>query len=515
MLIDETRNKIDTWVSEVIGTWQAPKIRDFKVCRDPIHDFIRLHPHEVAILDCPILQRLRGIHQTALAYFVYPGMHHTRFEHSLGVVHVADQMINSLQQKHRTEVSPHITAVVRLAALLHDVGHVFLSHLGETLLKEEYGEDFIDLATETVDDTPNLFQDIGIGIGEILSYLIITSQPFVDYFEQAMALNPWSGPPELRLSSIEPSEIARLVIGKVKDERDKYQADIIHGGMDADKIDYFMRDCHYSGIRAEVDASRLINTMAILFYSDWPKTLTVSGTALHHLEQILITKLILYTSIYHHHKVRASEAAVRTIYRKLKEKRGNLRHKPLEFAEFTDFLRMTDAQFLVWAAQEDGLESIVTQLTNRDLLKRSLVLCRQSVHPADRPKFLSFAQPAESPSSSVREIEQEIYDAIPARGKVDRDYLVLDFPALPDADEEAAQVFIQTSRSGEPEALKELLPTADWLRSYAANKYRAHVFYVAGEEKRLIAANAAESIFNQRGINLTSLARDLAHIKAE
>ena len=124
MLIDDVRSKVDTLVSEVVGTWQTPKVRDFKVFRDPIHDFIRLHPHEVAILDCPLLQRLRGIHQTALAYFVYPGMHHTRFEHSLGVVHVAELIMSALQKLHGADVTPRDTAVVRLAALY--IGHVFL-----------------------------------------------------------------------------------------------------------------------------------------------------------------------------------------------------------------------------------------------------------------------------------------------------------------------------------------------------------------------------------------------------
>jgi len=508
MLVDSVREKIDTWVSGIIGARLPPRIRDFKVVRDPIHDFIRLHPHEVAILDCPLLQRLRRIRQNALAYFVYPGMHHTRFEHSLGVAHVADLMASALQEFYPNEVTPHVRASVRLAALLHDVGHVFFSHLGETLLEEEYGDLFADLANETVDGTPRLLE--GLDIAEILSYLIITSGPFKGYLEQALALNP--GRENLRLANIESTEVARLVIGKVRDERDRFKADIIHGSMDADKIDYFMRDCHYSGIRAEVDASRLINTLRILSSPDWPRALTVSGTALHHLEQILMTKLLLYTSVYQHHKVRATEAAVRTIYRKLRERRGTLRHKPLEFAEFTDFLRIDDSQFFVWVGQENGLEELVNQLASRQLLKRSLVLCRQSVDYPSRFNFLRFALPAETTPSSVRRVEQGIYDSIAAPHKVDRDSLVLDFPPLPDADREAAQIFIQATKEAQPEALKELLPTDDWLRSYAVNKYRAHVFYVSEEDKRLAAAHAAESAFQAEEVRLTPLARTLAHI---
>ncbi len=256
MGIAEVRSQTNQWVSEVIRATAAPKVRDFKVIRDPIHDFMRISPHEVAMLDCPVMQRLRRIRQNALCYYVYPGMHHTRFEHSLGVVHVSELMLCALQERHKKVVDTRTKAVVRLAALLHDVGHVFFSHLGESLLEEEYGETFDDLATETIDGIPRAFANVGIG--EMLSYLIITSAPFSLYFEEAMSKN-LEGDSEL--ADIKPTEIARLIIGKAASENEQYMADIIHSGMDADKIDYFMRDCHYSGIRAEVDASRLINTI--------------------------------------------------------------------------------------------------------------------------------------------------------------------------------------------------------------------------------------------------------------
>jgi hypothetical protein len=508
MNIDDIYQKIDSWIAEEIGDYKPPKVRDFKVIRDPIHDFIRLAPHETSILDCPIMQRLRRIHQTALAYMIYPGMHHTRFEHSIGVLHVSELMLCALEDKSGTDITPQVKAEVRLAALLHDVGHAFLSHLGETLLKEKYGEIFKDLANEKIDETDYLLQDIGIG--EILSYLIVTSPTFSDYFKQALTINP--GRPEQKLGLIEPKEVARLIIGKVKDERYQFKANIVHGGMDADKIDYFMRDCHYSGIRAEVDASRLINTLKILNYQDWPRTLTVSGTALHHLEQILTTKLILFSSVYHHHKVRVTEAAVRNIYRKLCSRGGGLKNKSLEFSDFTAFLQLDDAKFLTWAAQEDGVEPLVKKLQNRDLLKRCLVICRQSIRLDTRDKFIKFALPSETPTRGVVEIEQEIFDSIPNNKNYDRDLLVVDFPPLPDADKEAAQIFIQGNPTLPPEALKDLLPTDDWLHTYAANKYRAHVFYDADEDKRRVVANAAESVLQKHGIIITPWAKSLANL---
>lgn len=508
MVIAEVRRQINDWVSEVIDTKSAPKVRDVKVIRDPIHDFIRILPHEVAILDCPVFQRLRRIRQNALCYFVYPGMHHTRFEHSLGVMHVAELMLCALQEHHPKVIKPQIKAKVRLAALLHDIGHVFFSHLGERLLEEEFGQIFDDLKSETIDGIPHAFEYVGTG--EMLSYLIVTSESFSRYFKEAMENN--KGKIGSDLVKIKPAEVAGLIIGKTKNERDQYMADIVHGGIDADKIDYFMRDCHYSGIRAEVDASRLINMLAILSYRGWPSTLTVSGIALHHLEQILITKLILFTSVYHHHKVRATEAVVLALFKKLKERRGTLKHKPLEFAQFTDFLRMDDPRFFIWAADEEGLDKIVEGITNRELLKRCLVLCRQSVHDSTLQNFIKITSPSERKSDKVRKIEQEIFDLIPRKFQTDRDKLVLDFPKFPNADEEAGSIFIQVSRDAEPKLLKDLLPADDWLRSYIVNKYRAHVFYVSDDKKRQAAANAAEEVFFKRGIRLLPIARQFANL---
>jgi len=101
--------------------------------RDPVHDFIRFDGEEVKLINLPILQRLRGIQQLAMASLVYPGAVHTRFEHSLGVTHVAGQMADNL----------HLDAdekrIVRLAALLHDIGHGPFSHISEYAL-DRFGD---------------------------------------------------------------------------------------------------------------------------------------------------------------------------------------------------------------------------------------------------------------------------------------------------------------------------------------------------------------------------------------
>jgi len=114
--------EINEWVEDIIPAdypKRYPSPKDGKVVREAVSGYQVLKPHEYLLLDSPIMQRLRYIHQTALAYLVYPTANHTRFDHSLGVAKIADDIGHSLGEK-----KPQIEEL-RLAALLHDVGHSF------------------------------------------------------------------------------------------------------------------------------------------------------------------------------------------------------------------------------------------------------------------------------------------------------------------------------------------------------------------------------------------------------
>ncbi len=102
---------------------------------DPIHNFIRVYETELKIIDSPIFQRLRRIRQLSGAHLTYPSAQHSRFEHSLGVMHIAGQAANALKEKGL--LNPDQIQNIRLAALLHDVGHGPFSHLFEEVLQEK------------------------------------------------------------------------------------------------------------------------------------------------------------------------------------------------------------------------------------------------------------------------------------------------------------------------------------------------------------------------------------------
>ena len=102
---------------------------------DPIHNFIRVYETELKIIDSAIFQRLRRIRQLSGAHLTYPSAQHSRFEHSLGVMHIAGQAANALKEKGL--LNPDQIQNIRLAALLHDVGHGPFSHLFEEVLQEK------------------------------------------------------------------------------------------------------------------------------------------------------------------------------------------------------------------------------------------------------------------------------------------------------------------------------------------------------------------------------------------
>ena len=92
--------EVETAVSQLFSNHVPNKVSDNKVIRDAVFGFNQFYKHEISLLDSPLIQRLRRVHQTSLAVLTYPSSTHTRFEHSLGVTGMADKMIQSLNNKH-------------------------------------------------------------------------------------------------------------------------------------------------------------------------------------------------------------------------------------------------------------------------------------------------------------------------------------------------------------------------------------------------------------------------------
>ncbi|MBP1908008.1 HD domain-containing protein [Methanolobus bombayensis] len=281
-----------------------------KVIRDPIHGYIELDPLTLSIIDSPQMQRLRRLSQLGLSNLVYPGANHSRFEHSLGVMHLATMLtgkIDSVTDDEKEEL--------RVAALLHDVGHGPYSHVTENLTKlytRQHHEDVRKILKNGE-------------LGEILS---------------DNGLNP---------ATIEDHIQGKTDLGK-----------ILNSEIDVDRMDYLVRDSHYTGVAfGLVDHVRLINEMK--FYEN---KLVVNAGGVKAAESLLVSRFLMHPSVYYHHVSRIAETMFTRAVDDLIQKDSL---SPFELR------KMDDSRLLEIIRNDDGYAGELSQrLDNRKLYKRAL-----------------------------------------------------------------------------------------------------------------------------------------------
>ena len=224
-----------------------------KVINDPIWRTVRIEPWEVAILDSPVVQRLRGVKQLGLASYVYPGAGYSRFEHSIGVLHQTQRFIDAINRNARAEnperlepVQPSDEVLLRLSALLHDVGHGFLSHVSERAMLRVPLDGEGSTADDLLKDAKKHFGSGKPQLGEVLAALIVLLPEFVELLELARVPR-WTDYDELA------DHLAHLIVGTTKFKTRPFLSEIISGVVDADKLDYMARDCYMAGLPMPVD----------------------------------------------------------------------------------------------------------------------------------------------------------------------------------------------------------------------------------------------------------------------
>ena len=242
--------------------------------RDPIHGMIELNEGEVAIINHVAFQRLRRIRQLALSSLVYPGATHTRFEHSLGVMHLASRIMDSLYKRpiinnqFRKEHFARLRQLVRIAALLHDVGHAPFSHGSEELF-------------------PDGLEHEDYSIAIIHSYF----SPIIEqYF------------PDIKVDEV----VTLLNKGYLSAEL-FFLGRIIDGEIDADKLDYLLRDSYYCGVRyGKYDLERILDTITVVptggSVSDpsgfW--LLGIDSDGIQAVEELIFARYWMFIQVYFH-----------------------------------------------------------------------------------------------------------------------------------------------------------------------------------------------------------------------
>ena len=227
---------------------------------DPIHDFVRVYDNELKIIDTPIFQRLRRIRQLSGAHLIYPGAQHTRFEHSLGVMHIASMAGQALAEKG--VVSFDDIQNLRLAGLLHDIGHGPFSHLFEEIFEEKRKISHEDLGRDIILKTE---------IGDIISK---------NGFDKKL--------------------ITKLAFG---DSKLQFMNEIISGVLSADMMDYLLRDGYFTGAEhAKIDHHRLTHSLDV-----YKNKLALDKSSLVNFETMMISRYQMFKAVYFHKTVRAGE----------------------------------------------------------------------------------------------------------------------------------------------------------------------------------------------------------------
>jgi HD superfamily phosphohydrolase len=291
----------------------------FEILRDPVWNNIRVDELTLTLVDTEVFQRLRYVRQLGWTYLVYPGATHSRFEHALGTHHLSRRTLALLCEAEDTSIGEADQAIVRSAALLHDVGHYPFSHALEEIGALHHEDVARPLITEG-------------SVATILS---------------------------AQLGKDAPLKVFDLIRGRSESPLQG----LISGSLDLDKIEYLKRDAFMCGVPyGEIDVDRLTNSLVIV---DDPETgrrsLGVQEKALSALESLLFAKYQMYRNVYWHHAVRSATA----MYKRLVEDAVKA-----EVVDVQSLSRHTD-EGLMHRLESDRPTPLLAALKERRLYKRA------------------------------------------------------------------------------------------------------------------------------------------------
>jgi HD superfamily phosphohydrolase len=300
-----------------------------KIINDPVYGFITIDDELIfKIIAHPHYQRLRRIHQMAMAHLVYPGAVHTRLHHSLGAYHLMCNAINELKNKG-TVITKEEEQGAKVAILLHDIGHGPFSHALENVLIEGMHHEAISLL---------LMQDLNKQFNGQL-------QIAIDIF-----------------TNVHPK---------------KYLYQLISGQLDVDRMDYLTRDSFFSGVSEGVIGYDRIIKMLIVHNGE----LMVEEKGIYSIEKFLVARRLMYWQVYLHKTVLCAEQMLKHIIKRAKYIRAFTKtplnkfiNEPIETVTLEEFCLLDDFDVVSaikeWCTHKDKVLSILCEgIINRNLLK--------------------------------------------------------------------------------------------------------------------------------------------------
>ncbi len=323
-----------------------PHIRAEHVIRDPVHGYIHLTDLEYELIQMPEFIRLHRVRQNSTAFLTYPGALHSRLEHVIGSLFMGSKIIThllgNLHKDDFKELFPKIEStdiiirVVRLACLFHDIGHGPFSHAGEEIMREAMGE-----KSDEVAEAKKLFdvsETEDLPIHEYYSYKIINNGEIRETIE---ADSPGMA---VACSSL----IVKNPSGDIARENPmgfSILKKIISGQLDADRMDYLLRDALMAGVTyGQIDAERVITNMSIQKDGMGKYELAIHHRALGAVEDMLDSRFKMYKWLYQHHMVVTTDALIQLAVKDL-VKKDMIEPKIFHWKEFSN-LRSTDDYIL-------------------------------------------------------------------------------------------------------------------------------------------------------------------------
>jgi len=336
-----------------------------RIYRDPVHNIIRLRTDTdegglmVRLIDSFEFQRLRRIKQLGLALYTYQGAEHSRFAHSLGVLHLMTRVLDRLGEIH--QISDEDRAAARAAALLHDIGHGSFSHVMEKVLG---------------------FHHEALTVQAVLS----------EETEVGRVLSAFS--PQL------PRRVAEIIEGKFQPA---YLAQLVSSQLDVDRMDYLLRDSLMTGAKYGIyDLEWIINALAVDECAD---RIYVTARGLYAVEEYLQARYYMFRQVYFHRTLRSAEAVLRSALRRALEllQAGEevwcaprtafekvLRGAPLALA---DHLEMDDSDVLFHIKQwQHAGDPVLSDLSRRFIGRRLFKAIDLDMPEDERADFLAAAR---------------------------------------------------------------------------------------------------------------------------
>ncbi len=504
--------------------------KESKIIHDSVWGTNRFEWYELALIDSPVIQRLRDIRQVGSASLVYPSATHNRMEHCLGTAIVATKVFDSIRQREyenlyqiadklerpekREDFLAQLRQEIRLASLLHDTGHTMFSHTSES------AHNLIETLKTAASELSELVGKHR-STGEALSYAIARStfvKNMIDRFASKI--------PQERKSLYSPfkadlENVALMIIGRTKHPFTQFMADILTSGFDADKLDYLLRDGLSAGLPVKYDLDRYLEFVCLRRTSyeipsdsidflkevygekkeagdQWEEyRLGLPEYAITSMEQIIIGKFMLFGYIYHHSKVRAADSYIE---RTFKETIKNFKDRGISDRDLIKWLlKLTDSVFLSLPKQgklyesdrfyDKGLVECAYNIMNRTLPRSVIGINGSQVSHADVFNIANFLSNLKDEDKKIMEnieevLSKEINDPNIA--------FWMDVPKQPSFED------VKNMVGNVP--LFKIFPIHRWSEAYMAYTYKVRIFTFSSSTETLKNAilNVLPSTLNVR-----------------